>query len=192
MSRIVPYPDVLHAAEAAGLRCVYPNGAAFGPSNGWRWAVAGWRAGDDGTIRAPLLERTILAPTDVAEGGFGNWMTRAWRDVLIHNGEAWLAPVHHWAAALDHGDDRAGLEAVVKRLHVHPAALAGRRQADAVAIKSPEDLAAVLPGLFTAMGKNDFALLFPPLRVTAMLHHHRQVWWRCEEASLADALLAVR
>ena len=190
MSRVVPYSQLLHAAEAAGLRCVYPNGAAFGPVSD-DWHVAGWLAGEDATVRPAFRDRVRTAPAGISRLAFAPWLTTAWQDALAGPSEAWLAPVHHWAAALDHGDDRAGMDEVLRRLHADPTALAGRRQADAIVISSADDLAGALPGLFDAMGKNDFALLFPPLRVTATLHHHRQIWWRCEDAAIADALLAM-
>ncbi len=87
--------------------------------------------------------------------------------------EAWLAPVHHWAAELDHGS---GSTATV----FDDPSLCGRRQADAIAFDSSEALASLAADLLPRLGKSDFTLLLPGVAAVATLHHHRQIWWRAK------------
>ena len=177
MPRTVEYDEVLAAATAAGLRCVYPNGAAFAPLDDWH--VAGWVSGEDATIRPTFRDRARRADDLPA------LVAAAWRTHFAQAAEAWVAPVHHWAAELEHGAGEsvaAAFACDVPR---------GRR-ADAVAFGSADELAVVLGRLFGAMTKADFTLLLPPCRVVVTLHHHRQVWWRCADRGVADALLDPR
>lgn len=184
MTRLVPYPDVLQTAETVGLRCVYPNGAAFAPAAG-EWAVAGWVTGEDATVRPHFRQRVVHRQRDQ----LGVAVARAWHEHFPQADEAWIAPVHHWAAELDHGEHPAELTAALEWAFVDVNALHGRRQADAIGVDNPNVLDRLVDGLFDAMGKSDFALLFPPARVVVTLHHHGQVWWRCADAAVADALL---
>lgn len=184
MARLIPYTNVLQTAEAVGLRCVYPNGAAFAPAAG-DWSVAGWVTGEDVTLRPQFRQRVIHQPREA----LGPAVARAWREQFANAAEAWIAPVHHWAAELDHGEHPQAITAALERADLDVTPLLGRRQADAVAVDDPTVLARLVNDLFDAMGKSDFALLLPPARIVVTLHHHGQAWWRCADAVVADALL---
>ena len=181
--RTVGYDEVLAAAEAVGLRCVYPNGAAFAPTEDWH--VAGWVTGEDATVRPQFrdsLRRVDAAtlPALVATAAF---------DLA---GEAWVAPVHHWAAELDHGVDAAGGSTAdaFAAAGVDVDAQSMRRQADAVVATSAAALSSLLADLLPRLWKTDFTLLLPGVAAVATLHHHRQVWWRCRDETLAAELLS--
>ena len=182
---IIPYADVLAAAEAVGLKCVYPNGAAFAPASG-DWAVAGFVTGDDATMRPAFRARTRRVEQDDLAG----LVARTTFAVLAAT-EAWLAPVHHWAAELDHGTDDAGgtTADAFERIGVDVASLRGRRQADGVAFETSSHLERVLADLLPRLWKTDFTLVLPGVAAVATLHHHRQLWWRCADAGVADRLL---
>ena len=171
VARVVDYAEVLDAAGAVGLRCVYPNGAAFAPAEG-EWAVAGWVTGGDATIRPAFRDRASL----VGAADLSRLVAAAC------DREAWVAPVHHWAAELDHGEDPAAMAAALGSVGVDASRLRGRRRADAVALP-PAGVGPFVDRLFDAMGKSDFALLLPGRAVLATLHHHRQVWWRAADAA---------
>ena len=182
---IIPYADVLAAAEATGLQCVYPNGAAFAPA-GCAWAIAGWITGPDPTLRPAARERSTVVAADALPG----LLEAAWSREYPASA-AWLAPVHHWAAELDHGADADGrtIAKVLEAAGVDVAALHGRRQADALAFAEPPALAALVSDLLPLLWKTDFTVLFPGHRATLTIHHHQQLWWRCADAALADRLL---
>jgi hypothetical protein len=181
VARVVSYADVLQAARAIGLRCVYPHGAAFAPVSG-DWAVVGWVTGDDATVRPAFRDRTRTVDRRALPRRIGEEFARI-------GGEAWVAPVHHWAAELDHGESRSAVEAALTLVAVDPTPLAGRREADAIALDAPAALADLVDGLLDAMSKSDFCVLFPGSPVLLTLHHHRQAWWRCRSTADADALL---
>ncbi len=180
--RIVAYEEVLQAAKAVGLRCVYPNGAAFSPAEAWH--VAGWVTGDDPTLR-PMFKKRMrqfdadALPAMVADACF---------EVAD---EVWIAPVHHWAAELDHGVDEAGgtTADVFASAGVDIDALRMRRQADAIVVPSREALASLLADLLPRLWKTDFTILLPGVPIVVTLHHHRQIWWRCRDERRADELL---
>lgn len=189
MPRLIDYPDVLTAAEAVGLRCVYPNGAAFSlrtdPTHVACWAA---ETGDDATIR-PLF-RDRVRPVDA--GALGDLCRRAWERHFPDAPEAWLAPAHHWAAELaHHGSD--ALRNLVAEMGLDPHALSRRTKADALAftVDEPATFAAAVNSVFAHLSATDFTLLLPSQAVVATLHHHRQVWWQCAVPTMADALLAL-
>ncbi len=176
--QIIPYADLMNEARQLGLRCVYPNGGAFSPIER-PWAVAGWLTGDDATLRPDFADRvTRVDPADL-----GRLVGEA--TATLTDGVAWLAPVHHWAAELDHGHDDAGNSTA----GLFPSTLRGRTTADAIELTTPKDVEQMVSSLMPRLWKTDFTLLFPGTRVMALLHHHRQVWWRCEEVATANGLL---
>ena len=168
------------------MRCVYPNGAAFvldlKPSH-----VAGWGEASDATV-LPLWRDRLVG---VAAPRLPALATAAWRTLYPSAGAAWLAPVHHWAADLEHGDGRvgawlrdvAGIEAA--------APLQRRSRADALSFAPDEQAAfeAALGGLLSALGKSDFALLLPGEAVACTVHHHGQLWWQCDVPDRATSLI---
>ena len=182
---IIPYADVLAAAEAVGLRCVYPNGAAFAPESD-NWSIAGWITGPDPTLKPAAAERAATVSRDDLPSLL---ITAATRE--FDGATAWLAPVHHWAAELDHGADAAGrtVADVLAAAGANLDALRGRRQADALAFANAATLANVVAGLLPLLWKSDFTVLFPGHRVTLTVHHHGQLWWRCADANLAQRLI---
>ncbi len=184
MPRLVDYAIVLKTAVTAGLRSVYPNGAAFvlntDPAH-----VAGWAAGEDRTILPEMRER--LRVTDEPLAALAG---RAWRDLFPESQEAWLAPVHHWAAELEHGEGP-WMKSLLTELGLDAERLRTRHKADAVGFGAWEAdrFEAALGRIVRNLWKSDFALLFPGSAVYCAVHHHGQLWWQCREPGTADALL---
>lgn len=194
MPRLIDYPRVLKAAEAAGLRCVYPNGAAFSlrtdPAHVACWAGGGAGGeGGDATIRPIFRDRV----RPVAAQSLGTLCRQAWERHFPAATEAWLAPAHHWAAELaHHGSD--ALWTLVGEMGLDADALSRRTKADALAFgrEEREPFAAAIGQIFEHLSATDFTLLLPGQAVVASLHHHCQVWWQCAQAATADALLTMR
>jgi hypothetical protein len=183
VARLVAYAEVLEAAEAVGLRCVYPNGAAFAPTSG-DWAVAGWITGEDASVRSAFRERVRR----VAPSALANEVFQAWSTYFHDADEAWIAPAHHWAAELAHGRGDGATARLLQMHSIDTTPLMTRTAADAIALSSTE-LPSFLAALYDAMGKADFTLLLPGTPMVATVHHHRQCWWRTADAAVADALL---
>ena len=189
MPSIVDYDTVLATAEAAGFRCGYPFGSVFvlageGMTPG---RVACWSAGDDATVRPRW--RPTMRP--VAAERLAPLAARVWREA---GGDVWLAPVHSWASELQHGDGD-WLEPLLIDLGLDPTPLRPRTKADALAF-SPGEADAFERALATILDKlwlSDFALLLPgaPRGVFCTVHHHKQLWWQCVDASDAKRLLTL-
>lgn len=180
MAEIIAYDEVLRQAASDGLRCVYPGGAAFAPAGAEAWSIAGWITSDDTSIRPALRDRVVQTRADELPA----LAVRALRQLEVQ--AVWLAPVHHWAAELQHGDG-AWLPAVLQSIGVQADML---KAADAVAMETNDAaLPTMLGEIFAHLWKSDFTLLLPGHRVVATVHHHRQLWWRCADAPTSDALL---
>ncbi len=173
-------------AQAAGLRCVYPNGAAFNLNPDPRH-VAGWLARDDVTILPAMRPRTRTVPAEALAG----LALRAW-ETQFPAGQAWLAPVHHWSVELEHENGQ-WLAPLLAELHLDAASLRARTQADALAFDRNEQgqFSQALGRILANLGKSDFCLLFPGLPVVCTIHHHHQLWWQCATPTTADALLSL-
>lgn len=173
---------MLAAAEGVGLRCVYPNGAAFAP-RGEAWPTVGWITGDDTTVRPAFRDMTTYVPVDTLAPKLASVCR-------LFETEVWIAPVHHWAAELAHGRDDAGgnLGPLLLKHGIDPAPLMHLTQADAVAFDDATVLRAFCAELFQKMWKSDFTLLVPGVLCVATLHHHRQVWWRFRDETMRARL----
>ncbi len=176
-SDIIDYPKLLAAAADVGLECVYPNGAAFAPKQPWH--VAGWVTSDDTSLRPAFRDKVVRRqPEDLPQ------LTATASFEVLRAQEVWLAPVHHWAAELDHGDDAAG----GSTRDLFPPELAGRTQADGLRLTAADQLHSVLAALLPRLWKTDFTLLLPSVPVVITLHHHRQIWFRCEAEAMTQRL----
>ncbi len=184
MPRLVDYSIVVTTAQAAGLRCVYPGGAAFAPTGAAE--VVGWGE-DEPTIRPQWREALIPVSADDLAG----LTRRAWRDLFAAD-EAWIAPVHHWASELEHslGPDGQDVRPLLDAIGIDTASLAQRTRADAIAfaLDEADEFEAFLAGLLPQLWKSDFTLLLPSAGALATLHHHRQIWWRVSDHSTAARL----
>lgn len=186
MPRLVDYATVFQTATANGLRCAYPNGAAFVLNTDPRH-VAAWSAtADDATI-VPAMRPRVRR---VARERMARLAACAWRELFGGAGEAWLAPAHHWAAALEHGDGQ-WLAPLLAELGIDAAPLRDRTRADAVAFGASEShlFERTLEGILDNLWRSDFSMLLPGEAVVCTVHHHKQLWWQCGDANVAELLL---
>src|SRR5690606_1365552 len=87
---------------------------------------------------------------------------RAWRELFPGSEEAWLAPAHHWAAELEHGEGP-WMKSLLTELGIDAERLRRRHKADALAFGAFEAdrFEAALGRIVRNLWKSDFALLFP-------------------------------
>lgn len=189
MPQIVDYPIVLERMTALGLKSLYYNSGAFGPTDHAATKVVGWIGGEDPTIRpeARALAKIVAPPV---EQNLTNLVESAWKTILP--GPIWFMPKSHWAFELDFGN-HAWLSPALEAANVDWKALAPRTNASAVEFDASESNAAMvlLQAILTHLAGSDFALAWPSWPVTCTIHHHKQVWWMTSEASLHERLGAI-
>ena len=186
MSKIVDYSLVLSTLTSAGFESLYHNSGAFGLPRGAGVHHLGWVGPDDPTLRPAALSlvRRVAAPFAPT---LASLAIRAWQSHLP--GPAWLMPRNHWAFELDHANGD-WMPAVLNRIGIDPAALAGRNDGTAIEFDANESalLAPVVEQLLTRLWGSDFALAWPGRPVLCTVHHHTQLWWSTTDPSILAAL----
>lgn len=189
MPQIVDYPIVLERMQSQGMKSLYYNSGAFGPTDRSATKAIGWIGGEDPTIRpeARALAKIVAPPV---EQNLTNLVESAWKTILP--GPIWFMPKSHWAFELDFGN-HAWLSPALEAANVDWKALAPRTNASAVEFDASESNAAtvLLQAILTHLAGSDFALAWPSWPVACTIHHHKQVWWMTSEASLHERLGAI-
>lgn len=175
MPTIIDYPRVVTTLALQGLRPLYPNGGAFGFAGSTPVKYEGWVGADDPTIRAEMLPfvTRVVAP-------YAQKLTTKLIDHWQQNlpGQLWLMPQSHWHFELSDGAKN-WLPDVLRTIGIAPDALHPKNSADAIAFDRSESemFASIATKLLRNLQLSDFWLAFPTYPVTAILHHHGQVWW---------------
>lgn len=189
MPSIIDYEQVLERLTADGLVCNYHNSGAFAFPRGTTTEVVAWIGPEDPTIRPEMrpLIRTISAPWEV---NLAATATRFWKHRLP--GAAWAMPMSHWAYELEFGSS-GWMPGLLSDLAVPVEDLQGRNNASAVQFLEHEEAGfdRLLQGLLEHLDGSDFMLAFPDRPVLCMVHHHKQLWWMCSDASMAADLRAM-
>jgi|SRR6185437_1393950 len=189
MPQIVDYPTVLDRMQSLGLKSLYYNSGAFGPTDRSATKALGWIGGDDPTIRpeARTLARIVSPPI---EQNLTNLVESAWKTILP--GPMWFMPKSHWAFELDFGN-HAWLSPALEAARIDSKLLAPRTNASAVEFDASENSTAMalLQAILTHLAGSDFALAWPSWPVACTIHHHKQVWWMTADASLHERLDAI-
>ena len=178
---IVPYAYVLQTLQAQGLIPLYPNGGAFGWPSTLTPRFAGWIGPADGTIRPDML--------GIAERIDPPYASNLARRLIVTctehlPGDVWLMPQAHWHFEL-HDSAQSWLPGLLRQIGIDPSHLETSNHADAVCF-SPGDLPLLelaVSVLLEHLQLSDFWLAFPGRNVTALLHHHQQIWWMSDPAS---------
>lgn len=186
MPQIVDYPIVLDRMASLGMKSLYYNSGAFGPTDRSAANALGWIGGEDPTIRPEARALAKIVPAPV-EQNLTKLVESAWKTILP--GPIWFMPKSHWAFELDFGN-HAWLSPALEAVKVDWKLLAPRTNASAVEFGGSESSAAMalLQAILTHLAGSDFALAWPSWPVACTIHHHKQVWWMTADASLHERL----
>jgi hypothetical protein len=183
---IVEYAQVVQQMREQGFQSLYFNSGAFGFADGVQTQSVGWIGPEDPSLRpdAVALTRHVPAPYERELAGR---VVKAVRELLP--GKVWLMPKSHWAYELDFGS-RDWMPALLEHVGVDSGLLQKRTNAAAIEffLHEMEPFAHLVEGLLRMLLGSDFALAFPGRPVVCTLHHHKQVWWTSNDASLIDSL----
>ena len=182
MTAIIPYSNVLIAMSSIGAICNYHNSGSFGLS-GDNVQTVGWLTDDDPTIRPEMRQHSRLFSRDELIPR----LLQIWQKHLP--GPIWIMPASHWAFELNYGNAD-WLPQRLSEIGIDPSLLRDRNDGSAIAFDWTERNAVtdLTADLLTRSTASDFTATWPTHATVAMLHHHRQIWWRTMELELADDL----
>lgn len=179
MAAIVDYAIVLQTLTAQGLKCLHYNGGVFGFLQDTPVRHVGWLTGDDPTLTAVARASAHLVSPPTSST-LSRGLIETWTSNLA--GPLWILPGSHWAYELTYGGQKK-LADLLNRLSIAPDSLSNRTTADAIAfeLSDIEPAMAFCTHLLDLLNVTDFTAIWPQSRVTALLHHHRQIWWTLPE-----------
>jgi hypothetical protein len=183
---VIDYTTVLETLERSGLRCVYPNSGAFGLPPGGETHVIGWCAKDDPTIRAQVRSAIRVVPPPASQS-LATMLRRAWQQ--NPPGPIWLMPASHWAFELQFGAAD-WLPSLLADHAIDPELLRPRSDGSAIQFQPEEadSFSAMVRSILERLVASDFTVAFPGRPVTAMLHHHQQIWWQTSDREVWDSI----
>ncbi len=173
MPRIIDYEIVLQRLTGEGLKCLYPNGGAFGFSAGAE--VRGWIGPADETIK-PAAKAVARRVGEPYEANLAAAAVRIWQEYLPV--DVWVMPAAHWAYELNDGS-REWLPGAIVELGLDLGLLKDRASAAAIefSIGESDQLQSFTKRLLERLHQSDFTLAFSGQRTVCTVHHHKQLWW---------------
>jgi len=184
MPRIIDYERVLPALTSRGLQSLYHNSGSFGFAAD---LYCGWIGPPDGTLKdtARAVARRVPEPHSA---NLARLLQRAWMTLLP--GAIWIMPGSHWSYELDHSS-HVWMPDALREIGIDPAALQSRNNAAAIEFELSESRVAMtfVERLLDQLFSSDFTAAFPDHPAICTIHHHRQLWWRTNDAALRDRLL---
>jgi hypothetical protein len=187
MPRIVDYEHVLARLTSRGMKSLYHNSGSFGFVS--TDLYCGWLGPPDGTLKESVRPVSRSVPEPHSKN-LAKLLWRAWSTLLP--GPIWIMPGSHWSYEFDHSSHTWMADAL-RAIEVDPTILQPRNNAPAIEFDLRESDRAMtfVEQLLDHLFSSDFTAAFPDHPAICTIHHHRQLWWRTNDASLRDRLLAL-
>jgi hypothetical protein len=183
---IIEYETVIDRLKTDGLKCLYPNGGAFGFPLEAGAEVRGWIGPADETIKpsARSLARVVAEPY---ESTLADLCAQVCEKYLP--GSVWVMPGSHWSYELNHSSHD-WMPALLEKIEIDPGLLTTRTNAAAIEF-APSELRQFryfAQRLLEMLRTSDFQLAFPRRSTVCTLHHHKQLWWVTTDLTVMQGL----